>query len=67
MKSGSAISRFFAFMMDVRSEIDKITWPSRKEVVMTTVVVFILAVIASLFFGLVDTIAYRLIRFIVGL
>jgi preprotein translocase subunit SecE len=66
MKSGSAISRFFTFIVNVRQEIDKITWPTRKEVVMTTIVVFILAAISSLFFSLVDTGAYRLVHYIIG-
>jgi preprotein translocase subunit SecE len=66
MKSKSAMSRFFSFMADVRREIDKITWPAKKEVVITTIVVFVLAVIASIFFSLVDTAADKLVHFIIG-
>jgi preprotein translocase subunit SecE len=53
-------------MTDVRLEIDKIAWPARKEVVLTTIVVFILAVVAAFFFSIVDTIAYKIIHFVIG-
>jgi preprotein translocase subunit SecE len=66
MKPGSAISRFIAFIVDVRREIDKVTWPGRKEVVVTTVVVFVMAAISSLFFSLVDTGSYKLVHSIIG-
>ena len=42
------------FISQVRSEIGKITWPARREVVTTTIMVFIMATLASIFFFLVD-------------
>ncbi|MBQ7524781.1 MAG: preprotein translocase subunit SecE [Alphaproteobacteria bacterium] len=66
MNSKSAIGRFFSFIGDVRSEMDRVTWPSRGEVVVTTIVVFLIALIASLFFALVDTAWYRIIHAIIG-
>ena len=66
MSSKSGIGKFFSFISDVRSEIDKVTWPSRKEVVITTVIVFIIALLASLFFALVDTAWYKIIHTIIG-
>jgi len=42
------------FIQQVRSEVSKITWPTRREVVLTTVMVFALSALAALFFGLVD-------------
>ncbi|WP_134680193.1 preprotein translocase subunit SecE [Paracoccus ravus] len=42
------------FISQVRSEIGKITWPTRREVVTTTVMVFIMATLAAIFFFLVD-------------
>jgi preprotein translocase subunit SecE len=39
--------RFFIFLKEVRSEIKKVTWPSRSEVYSTTIVVLI----AMVFFG----------------
>lgn len=42
------------FINQVRAELGKITWPTRREVVTTTIMVFIFAALASLFFSLVD-------------
>ncbi|MDQ7262223.1 preprotein translocase subunit SecE [Paracoccus sp. PS-1] len=42
------------FISQVRAELGKITWPTRREVVTTTIMVFIMAALASIFFFLVD-------------
>ena len=42
------------FINEVRAEGRKITWPSRKETWITSVMVFIMVVIAGIFFALVD-------------
>jgi preprotein translocase subunit SecE len=42
------------FAREVRAEGRKITWPSRKETWITSVMVFIMVVLASIFFALVD-------------
>ena len=42
------------FFQQVRTEISKVTWPSRRETVITTVMVFAMAIVASLFFLAVD-------------
>ncbi len=42
------------FINQTRSEISKITWPTRREVMLTTVMVFIMAALTSVFFALVD-------------
>ncbi|MDR5654971.1 preprotein translocase subunit SecE [Ruixingdingia sedimenti] len=44
----------FQFMQQVRSEAGKITWPSRREVMLTTVMVFVMAALTALFFFIVD-------------
>ena len=46
----------FEFMQQVRAEGAKVTWPSRRETLITTAMVFVLAIIASLFFLLADTV-----------
>lgn len=66
MSSKSGIGKLFSFISDVRSEIDKVTWPSRKEVIITTIIVFVIALLASLFFALVDTAWYKIIHTIIG-
>lgn len=42
------------FFQQVRKEAAKIVWPTRREVVTTTIMVFILAALAAVFFSLVD-------------
>ena len=42
------------FIQQTRAEIAKVVWPTRREVVLTTVMVFIMATLTSIFFSLVD-------------
>ena len=44
------------FFSQVRAEGRKITWPSRKETWITSVMVFIMVALATVFFWLVDLI-----------
>jgi preprotein translocase subunit SecE len=42
------------FIQQVRAEVSKIVWPTRREVLLTTVMVFIMAALTAVFFALVD-------------
>jgi len=42
------------FIHEVRAEVAKIVWPSRREVMLTTMMVFVLAALTAAFFSLVD-------------
>jgi len=42
------------FIQQVRAEVAKIVWPTRREVLLTTVMVFIMAALTAVFFALVD-------------
>lgn len=44
------------FIQQVRAEVSKVVWPTRREVMLTTVMVFIMAALTALFFALVDII-----------
>lgn len=44
------------FIQQVRAEISKVVWPTRREVTLTTIMVFIMAALTALFFALVDII-----------
>ncbi len=44
------------FMQQVRSETSKVVWPTRRETLLTTAMVFVLTTIAAIFFSLVDVI-----------
>lgn len=42
------------FIQQTRAEISKVVWPTRREVLLTTVMVFIMAALTAVFFSLVD-------------
>lgn len=42
------------FMQQVRTEVGKVVWPTRREVFLTTMMVFALATLTAIFFFLVD-------------
>lgn len=46
----------FDFLQDVRSEGQKVTWPTRRETMITTGLVFAMAIVSSIFFFFVDAI-----------
>ena len=49
-----AITNPLQFISQVRAEVAKVVWPTRKEVMLTTIMVFIMAALTSVFFSLVD-------------
>ena len=46
------------FIQQVRSEVAKVVWPTRREEVLTSVMVFFLAVLTAAFFWLVDRVIF---------
>jgi preprotein translocase subunit SecE len=54
------------FIQEVRQEVSKVTWPSRKEVWVTTVAVLIMVALASIFFLLADQLIGWLVSLILG-
>ncbi len=54
------------FISEVRQETRKVTWPSRKETSLTTTIVFVLAIIAAIYFMVVDQVIYRTLSWIIG-
>src|ERR671910_856605 len=55
------------FIQQVRSEGAKVTWPTRKETMITTAMVFVMVVLASVFFLVVDQVIGWGVRAILGL
>lgn len=55
------------FLQQVRSEVAKVVWPSRREVMLTTVMVFIMAALTSVFFALVDMIIQFGLQAVLGI
>ena len=59
--------RVIRFLREVRQEVGRVVWPSRKETGLGTVMVFVMAILASIFFLAVDSILSFLMPFILGL
>ena len=54
------------FAQQVRQEFFKITWPTRKETMMTTMMVFIMVILASIFFLLSDLVIREIVDLVLG-
>jgi preprotein translocase subunit SecE len=55
------------FVREVRQELSKVTWPTRKELIVTTATVFAMAIAAALFFFVVDQIIAWVVQLILGI
>ena len=44
----------FKFLQEVRSETDKVTWPTRRETTITTIMVFVMVAVSSIVFLVAD-------------
>jgi len=57
----------FKFLQEVRTETQKVTWPTRRETAVTTVMVFIMSAVASVFFLIADQIIRFVVTFVLGI
>ena len=55
------------FLAQVRSETEKVTWPSRKETLITSAMVFVMAVVASVFFLTADFVMQKAVGLVLGI
>ncbi|MCB2102901.1 MAG: preprotein translocase subunit SecE [Rhodobacterales bacterium] len=55
------------FIQEVRQEASKVTWPTRKETTVSTVMVFVMVIIAAIFFLVVDQILSFGVKTLFGL
>lgn len=55
------------FLQEVRQEASKVTWPSRRETLITTALVLLMVVLAALFFLAVDQILRLMVHLILSL
>jgi len=54
------------FVREVRSEVAKVTWPTRKETLITTGLVLALSALAAIFFLVVDKVIQLLMSWLFG-
>ena len=55
------------FIREVRQEVSKVTWPTRKETVVTSIMVFIMVFLAAIFFLFVDWVLSHGVKIILDL
>ena len=55
------------FVRQVRQEMARVTWPTRKEVIVTTIMVFVVVFVLAVFFLLVDQVLALGVRLILGI
>jgi preprotein translocase subunit SecE len=60
------IERIKLFLSETRTELKKVTWPTREELRESTYVVIISTFLVTIFVGVVDQILSRIIRLVFG-
>ena len=56
----------FQFIQQVRAEVSKVVWPTRRETLLTTVMVFIMAALTATFFSLIDLVIRFCLSLVIG-
>ncbi|MCB1497271.1 MAG: preprotein translocase subunit SecE [Bauldia sp.] len=56
----------FTFLQQVRTEASKVVWPSRRETAISTVMVLVMAILASLFFLVADQVMSFGVSYLLG-
>ncbi|MDD4956118.1 MAG: preprotein translocase subunit SecE [Candidatus Omnitrophica bacterium] len=54
------------FLSDVKTEMKKVAWPSRDELISSTVVVLVSVLLLAIFIGICDVILSRVIHLLIG-
>ncbi|PLX96572.1 MAG: preprotein translocase subunit SecE [Desulfuromonas sp.] len=60
------IGKTSEFLGNVKAELKKVTWPTKKDTYASTIVVIVLVMLCAAFLGGVDIILSRLIRLVLG-
>lgn len=62
----SWIERAKVFLSETRTELKKVTWPTRQELRESTIVVIVSTFIVTVFIGVVDQVLSQIVRFVFG-
>jgi preprotein translocase subunit SecE len=57
----------FEFLQQVRTEVAKVTWPTRRETVITTIMVLVMTVLTALFFLAADWMLRTVVSLVLGI
>ncbi len=55
------------YIQEVRAEAAKVTWPTRRETLITTAMVFVMAIVAAIFFVLADQVIRIFVQIVLGI
>ena len=64
MKLNKLFQKLINFIKESRAELRKVTWPNRKQLISSTVVVIITVALIAVFLGIVDLIFSRIVTII---
>ena len=54
------------FLSQVKAELKKVSWPSREEIISSTIVVLVSSLLLAVFIGLCDVVLSRVINFLIS-
>jgi preprotein translocase subunit SecE len=57
----------FKFIQEVRAEAQKVTWPTRRETMITTIMVFFMVGVTGIFFALADQVIRYVVTLLLGI
>ncbi len=57
------MKRFIEFLKEARAELGKVTWPPRKELYESTILVLVSVMAVSIFIGVVDFVFNKMLQF----
>jgi preprotein translocase subunit SecE len=60
------IERIRKYLVSVRAEVQRVSWPSKREVITFTVLIFFMVVVLGLYLGLVDAVLQQILRLLIG-
>lgn len=60
------IERIKTYLSETRTELKKVTWPSRQDLIDSTKVVIVATLIVTVFIGIVDQVLSRIIKLVFG-
>lgn len=56
----------FNFLKEVRSEIQKVTWPTRNETVTLTIIVITISLLVGIYLGGLDLLFTEMLKFLIS-
>jgi preprotein translocase subunit SecE len=64
--AGGIFSKASQFLREAKTELKKVKWPTKKELLASTAVVIVLSLLIAFYLGLIDFILIKIIKLVVG-